>query len=411
MKNLSQILRKEVVAICGTVFMADVVSGIVLPSFSLYAASIGASLTLIGVLSGVAGLTAILSSVPIGAISDARGRKNVISVGMLLFTASSFLYTIVPTPIFLVPVRVLAGLAMVSTFSIGIAYVGDVVTKHERGVAVGLYTTSMGLGFAVGPALGGLVAAAYGYQASYLVAALFSGAGFAIARWGLASPPLTELKTAGRSGVSFAAKLQMMMGQTGLLAASLANLVNSVVFSTIFSFFPLFAASLALGEATLGLMFAIRALASTVVRLPTGLLATRFSNRLLMMIALSLDLVIVISIAYSATPFVLGLLLAGEGIAYGMFLTSGQSFVTGQYSEANRGTAIGVYNATGSIGMTAGPLILGIVAEWWGLIAVFQVTAVMVLAGIGAMAYIWVRQRRISMVETERRLIEPNTGG
>jgi len=67
MKNLRWLLRnKELLALCFMIFTADVVSGIVSPTFSLYASSLGASLVLIGVLSSVVGLTRILSSVPIG---------------------------------------------------------------------------------------------------------------------------------------------------------------------------------------------------------------------------------------------------------------------------------------------------------------------------------------------------------
>ena len=61
--------RKEIWSVFAMVFMADVVVGMILPTFSLYASSLGASLSLIGILSTVVGLTRILSSVPIGVLS------------------------------------------------------------------------------------------------------------------------------------------------------------------------------------------------------------------------------------------------------------------------------------------------------------------------------------------------------
>jgi MFS family permease len=147
MKNWQQVLRsKEVLALCAMAFMADICTGIITPTFSLYAKGLGASLTLIGALGGINGLTRIFSAVPVGLMSDSRGRKTVLSAGTLLFTLSSFLYTVVPNPYFLFPIRVLASVAVIATFFMGLAHLGDIVAEGERGLAIGLYTTCMGLG-------------------------------------------------------------------------------------------------------------------------------------------------------------------------------------------------------------------------------------------------------------------------
>ena len=168
MKNLQRLLRnKELLVLCFMIFTADIVSGIVSPTFSLYATSLGASLALIGVLSAVVGLTRILSSVPIGLIADAKGRKNVLSAGMLFHAAATFLYAAVPNPYLLLPIRILTGWAIISTFFMGVAYLGDVVASHERGLAIGLYTTFMGLGFTIGSLIGGALVATYGYAVCY----------------------------------------------------------------------------------------------------------------------------------------------------------------------------------------------------------------------------------------------------
>ena len=188
LKSLRTILiRPEIVSICLVVFMADLVAGIVVPTFSLYATSLGASLALVGALTGMAGLTSIFASLPIGMLSDVQGRKKIIVGGMFLFALSSFLYTIVPNPLLLFPIRVLASLGMVAVFMVGVAYVGDVVEREERGLALGLYSTGMALGFTIGPAVGGFVAEQFGYRASYLVATLISLVGVAIAIRGLDS--------------------------------------------------------------------------------------------------------------------------------------------------------------------------------------------------------------------------------
>lgn len=395
LRNVQQVLRKkEVLALCAMAFMADVCTGIVSPTFSLFAQSLGASLTLIGAISGVMGLSQMFSSVPIGLSSDSKGRKAVLSAGLLFFTTSSFLYTVVPNPYFLFPVRVLAGLAGVSTFFIGVAHVGDIAAQHERGFAIGLYSTWMGLGHTVGSFVGGRVAEAYGYQAAYQVAALCALVGFVIVRLGLVEKPPSHGTMSSQSDVSRYAKLNLMVKEPNLLVASLANLSRSALFGAIMSFFPLYLASLSVGEAAIGSMFAVRALCSTLARIPTGLLTTRVSSRSIMTVALVLMVVVVVSISCTKVPAILGILLAGEGIAFGMFLTSGQAFVT-EHSSFGRGTALGVYSAAGSLGSSVAPFVLGFIADLWGLVAVFQFAGILVLTGIGALGYMSLRQRRV----------------
>jgi len=402
MQNLLQVLRKkEVLSLCFTVLVADFVLGIVWPTFSLYATSLGASLTLIGALSAVLGLTRILSSVPIGVLSDTTGRKNILLAGTLLFAASSFLYTVVPNPYFLFPVQVLSSWAMLSTFFMGMAYLGDIVASHERDVAIGLYTTSLGLGFAAGPVIGGAVAATYGYRASYRVAAVVALMGFVVARRGLVDRPMGQggavasEGTASPSDMPLSVKLSAALKKTNLLAASVASLVMSAVFSgAITNFFPLHAASLSVSEATIGSMFSIRTLISTLVRVPTGMLAARFSSKGPLVTALALAMIAVVSISYTTIPVALTVFLAIEGIAWGMFVTSGQTFVMQQSSESDRGIAIGIWSTAGSIGSTVGPFLLGLIAEWWGIATVFRATGVMVLVGIVVLWYVSLRQRR-----------------
>jgi MFS family permease len=384
--------RKELVAVFAMVFIADVVVGIFSPTFSLYATGLGASLTLIGALSSVVGLTRILSSVPIGLISDARGRKGVLLGGMAFLAASSFLYTVVRDPYLLVPVRVLTGLAVSSTFFIGIAYVGDVVTRSDRGMAIGVYTTCMGLGFTLGSGLGGEMAASLGYASTFRLAAAAALAGVAVAWWGLGASPKQEVAHA--PALSLSTKLGLLVREPHLFAASLGYLLVILMFdAAVVNFFPLYAASLLISQAVIGSMFAIRALVSTSVRLPTGVLSARFSSKNLMVIALVLGMVMVFALCCLSDPVALTVVLAGEGICFGMFLTAGQAFIAEHFTESDRGAALGVYGTTGSIGSTAGPVVLGAAADLWGLRAVFWLTGALVLVGIAVLLTVGYRQR------------------
>ncbi|MBL7064587.1 MAG: MFS transporter [Anaerolineae bacterium] len=397
-RDVRRVLRKEVVAICAMVFMADVACGLLLTTFSLYARSLGASLALIGALVGVMGLTRILASVPIGLICDRLGRRSVISAGMLLFAISSLLHMVAPNPYFLFPLRVLDGLGIASVFFMGVAYIGDIVDKREQGLVIGLYTSCMGLGFTLGPLIGGQVSEAYGFRTSYLVAVVAALVGYAIARLGLVRQQPSERTTASRPVGSVLRKLRLVAKEPNLLTTSLANLLMSMVlFGTTFGFFPLYAASLSVGEATIGSMFAGRALISTSTRLPTGLLTAKFSSASLMLIALALAMTTAVAISFTTSVVLLGVFLAGDGIAYGVFLTSGQASMTEHSSASERGTALGLYSTAGSIGGAVAPFFMGVIADLWGLAAVFRVTGGLVLVGIGVLWSVSLRHRRAAI--------------
>ena len=147
-----------------------------------------------------------------------------------------------------------------------------------------------------------------------------------------------------------------MVKEPDLLAASVANMIMGMVFGgAIVNFFPLYAASLAINEATIGYIFSIRSFISTLTRMPTGLLTIRFSSKYLMIIALAIAMLALFAISITISPGILAVCVAVEGAAFGLFLTSGQTFVAKQSTEVNRGKAIGIYGMAGSTGATVGP--------------------------------------------------------
>jgi MFS family permease len=379
--------RRQILAVLAMVFIADLVVGMYSPTFSLFATSLGASLALLGTLSGTMGTTRILSSVPIGIISDSRGRRAVLTTGMILYAVAFTLFTLVTDSRWLLPVTVVYGLGIASTFFIGIAHVGDVVQKPDRGLAIGVYTTVMGLGFTVGSAVGGQLAGRWGYLANYRVAAIGALIGAAVIWWGLGNQPPARDQTRPSPRVSLGAKLGLLR-EPHLFAASLGYMLIVLMFdAAIVNFFPLYARSLDISQTAIGTMFAVRALASTTVRMPTGLLTLRIPTRYLMISALSLGMVTVFLICCTGSPVLLTLLLMGEGICFGMFLTSGQAFVAEQFEASDRGAAMGIYGTAGSIGSALGPILLGGVAELWDLRAAFWLTGGLVAVGLPVLIY------------------------
>ena len=377
-----RLLRREVVDICVLIFIADVVTGVQTPLFSLYTTSLGASLGLLGLITAALGLTRLVSALPIGMLSDRLDRKTVLVGGMLAFAVAFVLFALAPSAGFLVIPRVVMAVAMVSTFPLGIAYIGDVVETRDRGAAIGVYTAAMGSGFAVGPLIGTQVASIAGYPAAYLCGAVIAVVGAVYAALRLIKKKAESGKATLAPRLVDLPAFAALVRQPAMVMACAANIAMTLSMTgAIFTYFPVYARGVGVSTVTIGALFAWRSIASAAGRVPMGPLSARLPAHWTLAGVLVVEAAIDLMISRTASPLVLTMLLILEGIGFGVFLVSGQTAVASAAGRSNRGAAVGLFWMAGSVGDLFGPIALGVIAQELGLIAVFQTVAVAVLVG------------------------------
>ncbi|MFI5131828.1 MAG: TCR/Tet family MFS transporter [Chitinophagales bacterium] len=105
----------------------------------------------------------------IGNLSDRYGRRPIILSSLIGFTIDYIFMALAPTYGWLFVGRVIAGLTGAS-FTTAAAYIADVSTEETRAKNFGLIGAAFGLGFVIGPALGGLLAG-WGIRAPFYAAA------------------------------------------------------------------------------------------------------------------------------------------------------------------------------------------------------------------------------------------------
>ncbi|HQZ22649.1 MAG TPA: MFS transporter, partial [Thermoflexales bacterium] len=391
---MKAILRRDIIAMCVAIFFADVMWSIIAPTFSLYATQLGASLDMVGILSSVSGLAQFIFAVPIGMMSDKLGRKSVIAFGFGLFAAAMMVLVMAQSALALGVARVLFGLATIATFTIGAAYIGDVIQPHERGAAFGLYATSMGAGAAVGPLVTALAQPLGGIVGGYMAGAGIGVIGLFITLIGLAGRPRARAEMPQHVGPAPGRMIDVLKNPN-LLAASLGlMLANTSYVGAIISFFPLQAAAQGLTLTAIATLFSARSFASALARLPAGLISGRFSRWAFVLGSLVMIVLALVGISVVRDPSVLAGILILEGVAYGAYLSVGQAFVAEHSTDANRGTATGTYSAAGSLGSTVSPFVLGAIAGQMGLAAVFGVMAVVALVLLFVIFLLYWRSRR-----------------
>jgi len=112
-------------------------------------------------------------SMPVmGALSDRFGRRRVILISNLGLALAYVLTAVAPNLAWLLVARIVSGICAAS-ISTGMAYVADVTPAPQRAAAFGRVGVAFGLGFVLGPALGGILGAVEP-RLPFWVAAAFS---------------------------------------------------------------------------------------------------------------------------------------------------------------------------------------------------------------------------------------------
>jgi len=143
--------------------------GIVMPVLPFYAREFDASATTLGLLMMSYAAAQFVCAPLWGRLSDRVGRRPVILVSVAGTSASLLLFGLAESLLGLFVARILAG-GFAANVSVATAYITDVTNEEERTRWMGMVGASFGVGFILGPIIGGLLSP-LGYRVPMLVAA------------------------------------------------------------------------------------------------------------------------------------------------------------------------------------------------------------------------------------------------
>src|SRR5579875_234949 len=166
-----------------TVFIDLLGFGIVIPFLPLFAAQMHVHAAGIGLVLASYSLMQFLLPPVLGRLSDRIGRRPIIMLGLLGSALGYLLYGFATTLTGLLLSRVLHG-GCAATISTAQAFVADTTTPGKRAHAMGMIGAAFGLGFVLGPAVGGLLGH-YGLRVPVFFAAVLCLANFCFAAWKL----------------------------------------------------------------------------------------------------------------------------------------------------------------------------------------------------------------------------------
>ncbi len=142
------------------------------PVVPLFAQSLGADTTAVGLINGAFLLAAGALSLPLGLVAGLLGMKRLALAGLLMLAASSFLLAGSSTPHHLLWIYLFSGAGLAAFGPTTMSYVAGISPPTHLGRAYGWYTTALYVGMSLGPAAGGFVAEDWGFPVVFILSGL-----------------------------------------------------------------------------------------------------------------------------------------------------------------------------------------------------------------------------------------------
>lgn len=112
-------------------------------------------------------LTSAIFLLPFGRLGDIVGRKKIFTIGIVLFTISTFLIVFSHSIKSLIILRIFQGFSSAMIFGTSMAILTSVFQPGERGRAIGINITATYLGLSLGPVIGGLLTHYFGWRSIF----------------------------------------------------------------------------------------------------------------------------------------------------------------------------------------------------------------------------------------------------
>ena len=363
------------------------------PFQPLYAASLGAALGQVALVTGTFSTVALVAGLVWGRLADRLRRRKPFVVGAMAGLALAQLAMAhAPSWEWLVPLRVLEGMASGAYQVASLALMGDILDGHpRRPQLISGYRMSGSLAFSVAIVGSGWLAQTVGYQGSYVLAAVVYGIALLIALL----IPEKPAETTGTTETAETRAAQASFG--GLLRGPLRPLLVLAMsfglpFAAVYSVWPIWIANeLEHGRAVFSQLWGLAAFVEVPCMLLAGVLITQLGRR--WTFSLGLVSFALVFVAYAAAPPLPGLVAAQvlRGFAFAAFTATSLTMAIELAPADARGRAAGLYQTASSLAQISGGWIGGPLAAAIGFRSLFGLAAA---AFVGAALYSQVALRR-----------------
>ncbi len=316
----------------------------------------GYSARAIGFNTAAAGISTLLSAGFIPRLARRVGVRPLLVAALLLCVASLAGMAATDDYWAWLGLRAFFGVGLTVLFVLSEYWINAVAPPHRRGSILGFYAASVALGFAAGPLI--LTALGTAGPGGFLVAiALFAAAGIPIILGSGAAP---QLKTASSVSV-----LGFMLIAP---VATLAGLLHGAIETASMGLLPVYALRSGLTAETGAAFVTLFALGNVAFQFPVGYVADLMERGKLLMLIAFISLLGALALGFSAAGggFGFGALLLIWGGIVGSLYAVALGYLGSRYVGADLAGANAAFVMLYSIGMLAGPPVMGLGMDAFG---------------------------------------------
>ena len=376
--------------------VSSIGASMILPYIPVYGREVGMSVGLVGYLVFMYYGIEALTRVPVGSLSDIIGHSKVILIGglSLLFAGVSYLLSSQVSQ-FLFVAQLFFGLGISITW----VTIPSYVTKMDHSVSK--YTFSVGLGWLVGPPIGGFIKDSRGMFALFwtffsinVIILLISVLFYFINSEGDFKNSRKLRGNFGGYRVLFNIfkpfkEAYPLLKKKKILLASMVSFIMFMIFAMGASLVPIYLDEIGFIGLGIGILQSVRTSCSTGIRLGTNRIIKYADDITILGLGMGLTGLSIVLIPFTEIKIILVVLSAMWGLGGGLYLPIVFNLIGNCTKPEDRGLAMGLRGTMGTLGSAIGVLVFSNIANNYGVQFSLKTLGIIVLISATVLLSVW----------------------
>ena len=349
--------------------------GIITPQIPRFAISLGATLAIAGPITAVFSFSALVGRPFASIMGDRLNKKYLLIAAFVLNGLFTTAHILVPSLFWLIPIRVLHGLVFSVSSTLAIALSVDYVPKTRMGEGIGIIGLGNIIGMAIGPNIGIILVERFSFQFGFAVSGLIiiaAGLTVLILKYKRGEYEKKEEKEQRSFSLSNVLAVELLPNVGFVAIFMLGNgLINSFMVMLGYE----------RGIANVGYYFFVNAAVAILTRHAIGKIIDRKGVSFAILPGYIFGAMGMVLIGFASMLWHLILAAVFFSIAIGCGLSAIQTDCIRRLPPSRRTVATGTYFIGLDIGMVAGPMLGGIISDFFGFHVTFYSAGILMLIG------------------------------
>jgi MFS family permease len=355
---------------------------VVRPIITYKSVELGADAALVGLIGATFALAPLVLAIQVGRFVD-KGRAGLaLMLGSVILVLTTIALLFINSIALLMLAMPTLGMGHLLIMVGGQTLIANRSSSSEYEKNFGLLTFYASAGHAIGPFVGGWLADSGEVTVNANAAFLFALALFVAAVIGTIALSTKKENPKPKKDLEKAKVRQVLAIPTFKSAMFVASATTAVV-DVVLIFLPLYGREIGLSVTDIGILLAIRSIASLAVRLVLGQISNRLGLRTILTWGSIVTLTSMVALGLTANFWLIALIMAVSGFAMGIGQPATMAWVSRISSPDSRGLAIAVRLSANRLGQVAMPALAGLVAGT-STAGVFYMLAALQAASIAA---------------------------